>query len=119
VLTVILEVLSLSLYVPKFVKNTKKRAEFVDTWFHETECKFRRHKKMQVAASVIAVKWGSGGRWFESSRPDIRRPVGTISSGWPFFFLIDRLAQKVPFQCLLTNTNRRWQKCPARYLRYW
>ena len=29
-------------------------------------------------------EWGSGGRWFESSRPDIARPVGTTSSGWPF-----------------------------------
>src|SRR5262249_24435735 len=29
-------------------------------------------------------EWGSGGRWFESSRPDIRRPVETTSSGWPF-----------------------------------
>src|SRR5262249_48007542 len=32
-------------------------------------------------------EWGSGGRWFESSRPDIRRPVGTKSSDWPFFHL--------------------------------
>src|SRR6516165_74851 len=29
-------------------------------------------------------EWGSGGRRFESSRPDIRRPVGTSSSDWPF-----------------------------------
>ena len=29
-------------------------------------------------------EWGSGGRWFESSRPDIRRRVGTSSSDWPF-----------------------------------
>src|SRR5262245_8813206 len=32
-------------------------------------------------------EWGSGGRWFESSRPDIVRPVGTTSSDWPFFML--------------------------------
>ena len=33
------------------------------------------------------LEWGSGGRWFESSRPDIVRPVATTSCGWPFFHL--------------------------------
>src|SRR5262249_14769231 len=34
-------------------------------------------------------EWGSGGRWFESSRPDVVRPVGTTSSGWPISHLED------------------------------
>jgi len=33
------------------------------------------------------LEWGSGGRWFESSRPDIVRPVAATSCGWPFFHL--------------------------------
>jgi hypothetical protein len=35
------------------------------------------------------LEWGSGGRWFESSRPDIARPVGTTRSDWPFSHLGD------------------------------
>src|SRR5262249_33350433 len=34
-------------------------------------------------------EWGSGGRLFESSRPDIARPVGITSSDWPFSRLGD------------------------------
>src|SRR5262245_36044381 len=49
-----------------------------------------------------APEWGSGGRWFESSRPDIARPAVTRSCGGPFSVRGDHPAQKVPFQCLLT-----------------
>src|SRR5262249_42626438 len=31
-------------------------------------------------------EWGSGGRWFESSRPDIVRPARNSSSGGAVFF---------------------------------
>jgi hypothetical protein len=32
------------------------------------------------------LKWGSGGRWFESSRPDIARPAAAASCGRSFLF---------------------------------
>jgi hypothetical protein len=55
----------------------------------------RRAERVRISCKYGAgflirpPKWGSGGRWFESSRPDIRRPVGTTSSGWPFSRLGD------------------------------
>jgi len=38
-----------------------------------------------LARLASAPEWGSGGRRFESSRPDFVRPVRTSSSDWPFF----------------------------------
>ena len=54
---------------------------------------FQRLRKPQDAKGTYfprnspsaLLEWGSGGRWFESSRPDIRRPVAATSCGWPFF----------------------------------
>src|SRR5438034_5358007 len=34
-----------------------------------------------------APEWGSGGRWFESSRPDIVKPCREVTSGKAFFTL--------------------------------
>src|SRR5262249_3197674 len=43
----------------------------------------------------LPLEWGSGGRWFESSRPDIIRPARISSSGGPFLFGWRPLSRKL------------------------
>src|SRR6185295_10954028 len=33
------------------------------------------------ASDTVPTEWGSGGRWFESSRPDLREPLTAHVSG--------------------------------------
>jgi hypothetical protein len=55
--------------------------------------KYRKHENHKVRTGLFLrlrlrrpPEWGSGGRWFESSRPDIARLTGTKSCGEPCSF---------------------------------
>src|SRR4051794_32333188 len=70
-------------------------------------CRKSKEKKMKGFPRfhlAATPEWGSGGRRFESSRPDIARPAVTTSYSGPCFTCDDTTCQKVPFQCLLTGS---------------
>src|SRR5262249_1609315 len=70
--------------------------------FGSREAHLRKRKGLQGWSLVelgawrslaSAPEWGSGGRWFESSRPDIARAVRTMSSDGPCFCPKDRMQE--------------------------
>ena len=67
----------------------RKPIETTDIDAIQRKCRIIQHKRSAVfpALSVIDTpEWGSGGRWFESSRPDTRRGHSSGMMNVPFCF---------------------------------